>query len=57
MNEKKIYSKWVAVELRQLGHKIVRTEVNSHKPELDVWIFESSQKLLDDLTQITQNRK
>lgn len=56
MEEKKIYSKWVAIKLRQLGHKILRTDVNPNRPELDVWIFENSQQLLDDLTWITQKK-
>lgn len=56
-NGKKIYSKWVAYELRTRGHKVLRVEVNRNKPELDVWVFEMDDTLLEDLTQITQPQR
>lgn len=54
---KRIYSKWVAYELRTRGHKVLRVEVNRNKPELDIWVFEMDDTLLADLTQITRSAR
>lgn len=42
---KKIFSRKLAIYLREHGCKIVGTEVNKHKPNLDVYIFEDNEKL------------
>lgn len=42
---KKIFSRKLAIYLREHGCKIINTEVNKHKPNLDVYIFEDSEKL------------
>ena len=51
MNEykktKRIFTKKLAVFLRQNGCKIIRTEVNFKKPEYDVYVFEDTNKLQD----------
>lgn len=41
----RIYTRWLAVELRKLGFKIVGTEVNEYHPEYTVWLFENSDEL------------
>lgn len=38
----RIFSKQLAIKLREVGFKIVRTEVNRYKPEFDVYLFEDS---------------
>lgn len=42
MNEKIIYSKWLAYELRKLGFKIIRTDINPNFPQYDIYIFENT---------------
>ena len=56
MNEKIIYTRWVAIELRKLGYKILRTEPHPHRPELDSWVFEVTPGFIEDFTRITAAR-
>lgn len=42
---KKVFSRRLAVFLREHGCKIVGTEVNFKRPEFDVWIFEDNERL------------
>ena len=41
----RIYTRWLAVELRKLGFKIIGTDVNEYHPEFTVWLFEDSPEL------------
>lgn len=43
--EKVIYSKRIAIKLRELGFQIKRTEVNRSKPQYDCYIFELTEEL------------
>lgn len=45
MGERRIYKKLLAIELRKLGFRILRTEVNPYKPIYDVYIFEDTPSL------------
>ena len=42
MQEKIIYTKWLAYELRKLGFRIIRVEVNPNKPQFDCYVFEDT---------------
>ena len=53
---KRIYSKSVALELRKMGFKIIRTEPNEKYPQYDTYIFQSDHDLEYALTQITRYR-
>lgn len=53
-NEKKIFNRRLALELRNRGFEIVKTEPNFYKPEFDVYIFKDSAELQSALTEITQ---
>lgn len=55
-NEKKIFNRRVALSLRNLGFRIIKTEPNFYKPEFDVYIFENSDELQLALTEITQQK-
>lgn len=55
-NEKKIFNRRLALELRKQGFDIIKTEPNFYKPEFDVYIFANSDALQSALTEITQNR-
>lgn len=56
MNEKVIYSKWLAYELRKLGFKILRTDINPNFPQYDVYVFEETPRLLQELSRLTRER-
>ena len=51
-NTKEIYSKRVALALRQKGFKMIGTKPNIYKPQFDVYIFESSQELKKAIDEI-----
>ena len=53
-NEKKIFNRRLAVELRKRGFDIIKTEPNFYKPEFDVYIFQDSVELQSALTELTQ---
>ena len=53
-NEKKIFNRRLALELRKRGFEIVKTEPNFYKPEFNVYIFNDSVELQSALTEITQ---
>lgn len=54
MNKYKIYTRWVAFELRKLGFHIVATEPNPRWPQFDIYIFEDTEAFQSALTQITK---
>lgn len=53
----KIYSRWLAYELRKQGFKIIDTGINEHHPEFKVWIFLDSSELQQAITKLTNERK
>lgn len=55
-NTYRIYTKWLAVALRREGFKIVGKDVNERIPELDVYIFENSEKLQAAIPRLTAAR-
>ena len=57
MNEKIIYSKWLAYELRRLGFKIIRTDINPNFPQYDIYIFENTPRLLQEMSRLTTERR
>ena len=52
--ETKVYTKKIAYELRKLGFKILRVEPNPHKPEFDIYIFESTEDFESAFRKITR---
>lgn len=54
---KKIFFRKLAIYLREHGCKIIGTEVNRHKPELDVYIFENNEKLQAALASYMTEKK
>ena len=57
MNEKIIYSKWLAYELPRLGFKIIRTDINPNFPQYDIYIFENTPRLLQEMSRLTTERR
>lgn len=56
MNEKKIFTKRMALYLRQCGLPIIRTEPNKCKPEFDVYIFKNSFELQTAISEYMNRR-
>ena len=53
----RIYTRWLAVELRKLGFKIISTDINEYHPEYTVWIFENNEKLQAAITELNKEHK
>lgn len=53
-NTYRIYTRWLAYELRKLGFKIVGTDINEYHPEYTVWLFEDSQELQQAIPNLTK---
>lgn len=53
-NEKKIFKKRIARELRLKGFDIIRTEPNLYKPEFNVYIFKDTEELHKALDEILE---
>lgn len=56
MDEYMIYTKWLAIELRRQGFKIIRTDVNPNFPQYDCWAFKNTEELQKAIKKIA-NRK
>lgn len=46
-NERIIYSKRLALELRKQGFVLLRTGINENFPQYDTYIFQDDEKLQD----------
>ena len=60
MSERKtyrIYSRWLAYELRKLGFKIVGTDINEYHPEFKVWLFEDNEELQHTIPNLAKQHK
>ena len=55
-NERVIYMASIAVELRNRGFRILRTEVNFKNPQYDVYIFEKTEALNHALEEILKKK-
>ena len=53
----KVYTRWLALELRKLGFKIVGTDINEYHPQFDVWFFEDTEELHKTILELTIARK
>ena len=55
--EYKIYTRWLAFELRKRGFPILKTEINEYHPQFDVWLFEDSPELQAAISRLSKNHK
>lgn len=53
----KVYTRWLALELRKLGFKIIKTDINECHPQFDVWVFEDTEELHQTILKLTAARK
>ena len=56
MKEKKVFTKKMALYLRQHGFEIIKTEPNTYKPQFDVYIFYDTPELAAAITEYTNKR-
>ena len=56
-NTYRIYTRWLAYDLRKMGFKIVDTDINEYHPEFTVWIFENSKELQSAIPNLTKSHK
>ncbi len=50
----RIYSRRIALELRRKGFKIVGTDINENFPQYDVYLFEDTEQLREELTKLSK---
>lgn len=55
--EYRVYTRWLAYELRQAGFVILRTEINEYHPQFDVYVFEDSAALHQKIVELSAARK
>lgn len=55
--EKVIYTRWLALELRKQGFKLLRTGINENFPQFNTYIFEDSAELDLAIGELTNSKK
>ena len=53
-NTFKVFTRKLAIKLREQGFKIVKTEVNSRKPEFDIYCFEDTPELRQAVAELSK---
>ena len=56
-NEYRVYTRWLAYELRKQGFPIIKTEINKYHPQFDVWIFEDTEELHQIIVKLTAEKR
>ena len=56
-NEYRVYTRWLAYELRRSGFPIIRTEINEYHPQFDVYIFKNTPELHQKIVELSIARK
>jgi|tagenome__1003787_1003787.scaffolds.fasta_scaffold12512123_1 hypothetical protein len=54
MPEKRIFKKELAVQLIRKGHDLIDAERNKNNPSKTVFVFNETEQLLKDLTELTK---
>lgn len=54
-NERIIYSKKLALELRKQGFKLLRTGINENFPQYITYVFQDDEKLQDAINKYSKN--
>ena len=52
-----IYTKWLALELREQGFRLIRTGINQNFPQFITYVFEDSTDLQIAVRQLTAKKK
>ncbi len=56
MEEKVIYAKWLAFELRKQGFKLIRTDINENFPQFNTYVFEFTPALDEAIAALTARK-
>ena len=56
MNERIIYSRRLALELRKQGFKMIGTGINENFPQYNTYIFEDDEKLQDAINAYSNSK-
>ena len=56
MKETIVYMPWIAFKLRAMGFQILRTEINPHKPQFDIYVFEDTASFREAFTRVSQKK-
>ncbi len=56
-NEYTVYSKWLALALREQGFKLNRTGINKNFPQYITYIFADSPELQNAIKTLSEQRK
>ena len=56
MNERIIYSKRLALVLRQQGFNLLRTGINENFPQFNTYIFEDNENLQDAINAYSESK-
>ena len=56
-NEYTIYSKWLALALREQGFRLIRTGINQNFPQYITYVFEDCADLHIAVNQLTAKKK
>lgn len=53
----RVYTRWIALELRRQGYKIIGTDINEYNPEFKVWIFEETPQFIEAFRTVSQSKR
>ena len=53
----RVYTRWIALELRRQGFKIIGTDINEYNPEFKVWIFEETPDFIKAFRAVSQSKR
>ena len=53
----RVYTRWIALELRRQGFKIIGTDINEYNPEFKVWIFEKTPEFQEAFNKVSQSKR
>ena len=53
----RVYTRWLAYELRKQGFKIIGTDINEYHPEFTVWIFQETPDFLNAFNKLSQLKR
>lgn len=56
-NKFRVYTRWIAYELRKQGFKIIGTDINEYHPEFTVWLFQLTPSFLKAFTKLSQSKR
>ena len=53
----RVYTRWIALELRRQGFKILDTDINEYNPEFKVWIFERTPEFIEAFNEVSRSKR